>query len=128
MSCLLFDLGLGSGQFMVADLFDQSEDFRLICFTVIDDIDDVCCSSQCECIDSGDISCLVGFEFRAESLYVLLSRGWQCGVTSLCCWSLVSLDLRFGGVGLSIQSDGNAVGGSTLVVLIGGYCSTFLFL
>jgi hypothetical protein len=36
--------------------------------------------------------------------------------------------LRFGGVGLSIQSDGNAVGGSTLVVLIGGYRSALFFL
>jgi hypothetical protein len=118
MSCLLFDLGLGSGQFMVADLFDQSEDFRLICFTVVDDINDVCCSSQCECIDSGDIFCLVGFEFRAEFLYVLLSRGWQCGITSLCCWSLVSLDLHFGGVSPRIQAKGSAGGSSTLVVYL----------
>jgi hypothetical protein len=107
----LIDFG-AAVHFMVAVLFDQSEDFRMISFTVVNDINDVCCSSRCECICSGDMFCR-----RLWGRMLVLSTLKVAGVTCCCgCWSLVSLDLRFWGVGPRIQAEGSAGGSSTLVV------------
>jgi hypothetical protein len=59
--------------------FDQSEDFRSICFTFVDDVDDVCCSSQCECVDSGDMFCPLSPSPLVECTTIAFALICSCG-------------------------------------------------